>query len=191
MKKEEESVAVAWPRLRKIKEARRGRLERCERERERKRETLRRNVTKEGEREGKEWMNGEKTGRGWWREKRGSRPTSSENSSPVEFLISPRHPHPRKFQGWKKKSRREREEKKESAKAEVEKEQVEGVGWIRRGGIVMRAFFTDFSTPVTAGTPVGNAPYPASPRTGSLHPLAPTERAAAAAAVAAAAAPFS
>lgn len=53
MKKEEESVAVAWPRLRKIKDARRGRLERRERERER-------DVTKkrdERRRKGREGMN--------------------------------------------------------------------------------------------------------------------------------------
>lgn len=55
MKKEEESVAVAWPRLRKIKDARRGRLERCEREREGERDVTKKRD--ERRRKGREGMN--------------------------------------------------------------------------------------------------------------------------------------
>lgn len=55
MKKEEESVAVAWPRLRKIKGARRGRLERCEREREGARDVTKKRD--ERRRKGREGMN--------------------------------------------------------------------------------------------------------------------------------------
>ena len=56
---------------------------------------------------------------GWRREKRGSRPTSSENSSPAEFLISPRRPHSRReFRGWKKKvEEREREREREEPRS--------------------------------------------------------------------------
>lgn len=85
-------MAVAWPRLRKIKDARRGRLEGLERGKETWRVGERDVERGERKRKGREGMN-ERSGRGWWREMRGSRPTSSENSSPAEFLISPRHPH--------------------------------------------------------------------------------------------------
>ena len=187
MKKEREKwVAVAWPRLRKIKDARRGRLEGLERGKE----ASRRKRRGERKRKGREGMN-ERSGRGWWREMRGSRPTSSENSSPAEFLISPRHPHlPSRGSGWKKKgaARREREREREEKGIQGggggERTGQGRVGWTRRGGIVMRAFFTDFSTPVPSlSLSLSLFPPPRClahtlPRvaTSRLHPLAPTER---------------
>lgn len=59
--------------------------------------------------------------------------------------------------------RREEEEKKVVVQRRT--------GWARKGGIVMRAFFRDFSTPAAA-TPRRH-PVPATP---AKHPLASTEQ---------------
>lgn len=78
--------------------------------------------------------------------------------------------------------RREEEEKKVVVRRRT--------GWARKGGIVMRAFFRDFSTPAAA-TPRRH-PVPATPREASprLHGAAAVE-AAAVATPATTAAPFS
>lgn len=89
------------------------------------------------------------------REKRDGRATSSGNSLSAEFLISSRQPPPGEEcgggegggEGVREKQEVEVEEEEEE---EEEKVTVEGAGWARKGGIVMRAFFTDFSTPATA-----------------------------------------
>lgn len=131
----------------------------------------------------------ERSGRGWWREMRGSRPTSSENSSPAEFLISPRHPHLRGLEaaargGKRKVQREEREEKGVVvAEAEVEKEQAKG-GWGGQGGAALSCarFSQTFPPPFHLSLSLSFQAPPRSahtlPRvaTSRLHPLAPTER---------------
>ena len=86
-----------------------------------------------------------------------------------------------------------KEEEEEEEEGEEEKVMVEGAGWARKGGIVMRAFFTDFSTPATATPPLGNTrPRDACEAPPRHHETAAaTPATAAAAAAAAAAAPFS
>lgn len=181
-------MAVAWPRLRKIKDARRGRLEGLERGKETWRVGERDVERGERKRKGREGMN-ERSGRGWWREMRGSRPTSSENSSPAEFLISPRHPHLRGLEaaardGKRKVQREEREEKGVVvAEAEVEKEQAKG-GWGGQGGAALSCarFSQTFPPPFHLSLSLSFQAPPRSahtlPRvaTSRLHPLAPTER---------------
>lgn len=78
--------------------------------------------------------------------------------------------------------RREEEEKKVVVRRRT--------GWARKGGIVMRAFFRDFSTPATATPPSTPRPRDAREASPRLHGAAAAE-AAAVATPATTAAPFS
>lgn len=97
---------------------------------------------------------------------RGSRPTSSKNSSPAEFLISPRHRHP---------LHTVRVGRKESAKAKVEKERDRGGGVDKEGRHChARVFHRLFHPRLPASTPLSLHTLP--PRaSGHRHPLATTE----------------
>lgn len=130
--------------------------------------------------------------RGLWREKRCSRPTSSENSSPVEFLISPRHPHltaSRRSRDGKNKGTtgRAREKRGRKVGSQGGERTDVGGGVDEEGAALSCARFSETFPPPSADTPVFVHTLPRV-AFNQLHPLAPTERAAA---TVAAAAPFS